>query len=70
MRAYWFIKKGCKGYLASVVDTQNQTPKLEEIPVAKNFPDVFRNELPGLPPDREIEFTIDLAQVLVQRGYL
>lgn len=26
------------------------------------FPDVFPDELPGLPPDREIEFDIDLAQ--------
>ena len=33
---------------------------LEEIPVVREFPDVFPEELPGMPPDREIEFTIDL----------
>jgi hypothetical protein len=34
--------------------------KLEDIPVVKEFMDVFPKELPGMPPDREIEFTIDL----------
>jgi len=34
--------------------------KLESIPVVKEFQDVFHKELPGMPPDREIEFTIDL----------
>ncbi|KAL8107499.1 hypothetical protein AgCh_024057 [Apium graveolens] len=33
--------------------------KLEDIPVVNEFPDVFPDELPGLPPDREIEFAID-----------
>jgi hypothetical protein len=28
--------------------------------VVKNFPDVFPEELPGMPPDREVEFVIDL----------
>ncbi|KAK1610111.1 hypothetical protein QYE76_033784, partial [Lolium multiflorum] len=34
--------------------------KLEDIPVVNEFQDVFPTELPGMPPDREIEFTIDL----------
>jgi hypothetical protein len=34
--------------------------KLEDIPIVKDFKDVFPAELPGMPPDREIEFTIDL----------
>ena len=34
--------------------------KMEEIPIVKDFQDVFPKELPGMPPDREIEFTIDL----------
>jgi hypothetical protein len=34
--------------------------KLEEILVVNEFEDVFPQELPGMPPDREIEFTIDL----------
>jgi hypothetical protein len=34
--------------------------KFEHIPVVKEFPDVFPQELPGMPLDMEIEFTIDL----------
>ncbi|KAK1607066.1 hypothetical protein QYE76_030739 [Lolium multiflorum] len=34
--------------------------ELEDIPVVNEFQDVFPKELPGMPPDREIEFTIDL----------
>jgi hypothetical protein len=34
--------------------------KLEDIPVVNEFMDVFPQELLGMPPDREIEFTIDL----------
>jgi hypothetical protein len=34
--------------------------KLENIPIVNEFQDVFPKELPGMPPDREIEFTIDL----------
>ena len=39
-------------YLSGVVQ--------EEVPVVKDFPDVFPEELPGMPPDRDIEFSIEL----------
>ena len=32
----------------------------EEVPVVKDYPDVFPKELPDMPPDRDIEFSIDL----------
>ena len=34
--------------------------KLEDIPVVCEFADVFPDDLPGLPPDRDIEFVIEL----------
>ena len=37
-----------------------KVPDLGEIPIVKDFPDVFPKELPGLPPNREIEFCIDV----------
>jgi hypothetical protein len=37
-----------------------QTTLLAKIPVVCEFPDVFSDELPSLPPDREVEFTIEL----------
>jgi hypothetical protein len=33
---------------------------LENIKVVCDYPDVFPDELPGMPPDREIEFVINL----------
>ena len=33
---------------------------LEEIPVVNEYPDVFPEELPGLPPERAVEFSIEL----------
>jgi hypothetical protein len=32
----------------------------EDIPVAREFQDVFPDDLPGMPPDQDVEFTIDL----------
>jgi hypothetical protein len=34
--------------------------KLEDIPVVCEYADVFPNDLPGMPPDRDIEFIIEL----------
>jgi hypothetical protein len=35
-------------------------PELENVPVVCDFPDVFPKELPGMPPDRAVEFVIEL----------
>lgn len=35
--------------------------KLEDIPIVREYPDVFLDELPGWPPKREVEFSIDLV---------
>ena len=54
------LAKGCQGILAYVLDTKMKVPDLEEIPIVKDFLDVFPEELPRLPPNREIEFGIDV----------
>ena len=61
IQAKKLLRQGCQAYLAHVIDTKKQSPKIEEIPVVNKYIDVFPEELPGLPPDREIEFTIDLV---------
>ena len=35
--------------------------RLEDIPLVREFPDVFPDDLLGLPLDREIDFQIELA---------
>jgi hypothetical protein len=36
------------------------TVQLENIPVVCEYPDVFPDDLPGMPPDRDVEFVIEL----------
>ena len=55
------LQKGCKGYLAHVVDTRSSEVRLEDVPVVRDFLDVFPDNLPSLPPKREINFPIDLV---------
>ena len=54
------LRKGCQGYLAYVVETEKEGILVDEILVVREFPDVFPYDITGLPPDREVEFTIDL----------
>ncbi|WRX28300.1 hypothetical protein QQP08_020789 [Theobroma cacao] len=60
LKALKLVRKGYPAYLAHVIDISREEPKLENVPVVSEFPDVFPDELPGLPPDREFKFTIDL----------
>jgi hypothetical protein len=39
---------------------QTKAIALEDIRVVQDYPDVFPEELPGMPPDRDIEFLIEL----------
>ena len=55
------VRKGCEAYLAYVVDTKKAKPSSLEIPIVCNYTDVFPEELPELPSQREIEFTIDVV---------
>ncbi|KAK1357297.1 hypothetical protein POM88_050553 [Heracleum sosnowskyi] len=52
MQTTRLLRQGCEAYLAHVVDVEKQVLKMEEIPVVNEFPEVFPDELPGLPPDR------------------
>ena len=55
------VQKGCEAYLAHVIDTKKVKPSLLDTPIVCDYPDVFSEELPGLPPQREIEFAIDVV---------
>ncbi|KAA0062255.1 putative Retrotransposon protein [Cucumis melo var. makuwa] len=60
LKAGKLLRKGCIAFLAHIVVVQREKLKLEDVPVVKEFVDVFPDDLSGLPPDREIEFTIEL----------
>nr|GEW97333.1 retrotransposon protein, putative, Ty3-gypsy subclass [Tanacetum cinerariifolium] len=61
MEARKLIHHGCEGYLAAVQDTSKEASSLEDQLIVKEFPDVFHEELLGLPPEKEVEFTIKLV---------
>ncbi|GJT73880.1 putative reverse transcriptase domain-containing protein [Tanacetum coccineum] len=46
----------------AIIETEDKSEKkrLEDIPIVQNFPEVFPEDLPGLPPTRQVEFQIDL----------
>ena len=44
-----------------MIDTVKTRPSVSDIPTVNDFPNVFPEELPGLPPQREIEFAIDVV---------
>ena len=60
MTASKMLRKGCQGYLEFMVDRRQEGTWLEDIPIVREFLDVFPDDISGLPPDREIEFVIEL----------
>jgi len=60
MKASKLLCQGCMGYWCYAIDTQAKEEKAGNIPVVCEFEDVFPEELPGLPPQREINFGIEL----------
>ena len=54
------LRKGCQGYLCAIEAIELKDLDLNEIQIVREFPHVFQEVL-GLPPDREIEFTIELV---------
>ena len=61
MAAQRMLRKGCLGYLAYVVETGKEGTLVDEIPIVREFTNVFPDDIAGLPPDKEVEFTIDLS---------
>ena len=61
MKASKMLRKSYQGYLAYVIEVRDSGSRLEDIPIFREFSDVFLNDLPGIPPDREIDFQIELA---------
>ena len=54
------MHKGCKLYAILALNEKGVEEDLEHLPILKEFADVFPKELPGMPLEREMDFTIDL----------
>ena len=55
------IQEGCDAYLATIIDTIKVSTGVIEVLVIRDFSDVFLDELPGLPPYREVDFKIEIV---------
>ncbi|XP_075480500.1 uncharacterized protein LOC142521157 [Primulina tabacum] len=62
MKMFRILSIGNEGFMIYAVDaTQGKRFEVSDIPVVKEFPDVFPDEIPGFPPQREIDFSIELV---------
>ncbi|GJV12459.1 homeodomain-like protein [Tanacetum coccineum] len=59
-----YMEKGFPIFLAHVttkeIEDKSEKKRLEDVPIVQDFPEVFPEDLPGLPPTRQVEFQIDL----------
>ncbi|GKF03722.1 putative reverse transcriptase domain-containing protein, partial [Tanacetum coccineum] len=60
-----YMEKGFPIFLAQVttkeIEDKSEEKRLEDVPIVQDFPEVFPEDLPGLPPTRQVEFQIDLV---------
>ncbi|GJR55093.1 reverse transcriptase domain-containing protein [Tanacetum coccineum] len=68
------IEKGCLVYLAQVTskktEDKSEEKSLEDVPIVQEFAEVFPEDLPGLPPARQLEFQIYLVPGMHLRFYM
>ncbi|GJU21688.1 putative reverse transcriptase domain-containing protein [Tanacetum coccineum] len=64
-KAQEYLTKGCHVFLANITATKDEDKskekRLEDVPVVQEFLEVFPEDLPGIPPTRQVEFRIDLV---------
>ena len=60
LKARKMISKGYHYHLFQAKDSRFETPSLESVSVVCEFSEVSPKDLPGVPPEREIDFGIDL----------
>ncbi|GKA92296.1 putative reverse transcriptase domain-containing protein [Tanacetum coccineum] len=59
-----YLSKGCDVFLAHITTKEakdkSEKKRLKDMPIVRDFPEVFLEDLPGIPPARQVEFQIDL----------
>ncbi|GJT77101.1 putative reverse transcriptase domain-containing protein [Tanacetum coccineum] len=64
-KAQEYLSKGCDVFLAHITTKEakdkSEGKRLEDVPIVRDFPKVFPEDLPGISPARQVEFQIDLV---------
>ncbi|GJZ79935.1 putative reverse transcriptase domain-containing protein [Tanacetum coccineum] len=63
-KAQEYMAKGCQVFLAQISakkeEDKSEGKQIKDVPIVRDFPEVFPEDLPGLPLARPVEFQIDL----------
>ena len=62
MQARRFLRLGCEAFLALILDSKREQVNLENIPMIREFSDVFLEELIGVPPEKDVDLSIEVVQ--------
>ncbi|GJY20839.1 putative reverse transcriptase domain-containing protein [Tanacetum coccineum] len=69
-----YIKRGCLVFLAQVTKKEtkdeSEEKRLEDVLTVRDFPEVFPEDFPGLPPSRQVEVQIDLVPGVALVGFI
>ena len=60
MQVRRFIRKEYEAFLALILESKRSQVDVEKIPIVREFPDVFPEELPGIPLEREVDLSIEI----------
>nr|GFB08164.1 putative reverse transcriptase domain-containing protein [Tanacetum cinerariifolium] len=64
-KAQEYLSKGCDVFLAHITmkeaKDKSEGKRLKDVPIIRDFPEVFPEDLPGIPPTQQVEFQIDLV---------
>ena len=61
MQARRLMKKGCETFLVVILDFKSGQVDVEKIPMVREFPYVFPEELPGIPLEKEVDLSIEIV---------
>nr|GEX25940.1 putative reverse transcriptase domain-containing protein [Tanacetum cinerariifolium] len=60
IKARKYLSHGCQAFMAHVIDTSFEKKSVKDVPIVNEFLDAFPKDLSGIPPERQVEFQIDL----------
>ncbi|GJT64295.1 putative reverse transcriptase domain-containing protein [Tanacetum coccineum] len=70
IKARKYIERGCHLFLAHVTEKKKSEKQIKDVPIIRDFPKVFPDDLLGLPPSRQVKFKIDLVPELLEKGFI
>ncbi|GKA42811.1 putative reverse transcriptase domain-containing protein [Tanacetum coccineum] len=70
IKACKYVERGCHLFLAHVTENKSKEKRIKELPIIRDFPEVFPEEFPGLPPPRQMRELSVQFQELLEKGFM